>query len=98
MNTDAILTDATDEQLGMAVEENLFALFRAMSTLPGGELEETPHFSRHFTSPTNPFYKSIWKTNLPSDQVNSAINETIEWFKARQAPYFFWWTDPVHSL
>jgi hypothetical protein len=43
--TNQALLNPTDAELGVAVEENLFALFRAMSTLPGSELVETPELS-----------------------------------------------------
>ena len=35
---DSIFEHATREQLELAVEENLFALFRAMSALPGSSM------------------------------------------------------------
>ena len=60
MTIDSILKDATDRQLGWAVESNLFALFRAMTALPNSQLEETAKLSRHLVSPTNPMYKGVW--------------------------------------
>jgi GNAT superfamily N-acetyltransferase len=92
--TDFIFENATDEQLGLAVEENLFALFRAMSTLPGSQMEETDHLSRHLAFPTNPMYKGVWNTRLTAETADPAINEAIDWFKSRSAPFFFWWTGP----
>src|SRR6185436_3332788 len=56
MAGDTILREATMAELGRAVEGNLFALFRAMTALPGGELADG-HVSRHFTFPTNPMFK-----------------------------------------
>jgi len=94
MTTDSILKNAADKQLGLAVQDNLFALFRAMATLPNSQIEETEKFSRHLASPTNPFYKGVWGTNLMPDEVEPAIHETIDWFKSRAAPFFFWWTGP----
>jgi len=43
MGNRAALTNASEVELAAAVEENLFALFRAMSTLPGSELVESTH-------------------------------------------------------
>jgi len=56
MATDSILVNATDEQLGLAVQTNLFDLFRAMMALPNSQIEETSTLSRHLASPTNPMY------------------------------------------
>jgi hypothetical protein len=91
---DFILKNPTDERLGFAVEENLFALFRAMSTLPDSHMEEMQHLSRHLAFPTNPMYKGVWNTHLASETADQVINETIDWFKSRGAPFFFWWTGP----
>jgi ribosomal protein S18 acetylase RimI-like enzyme len=98
MKNDIPLVQASEIELATAVQTNLFALFRAMATtLPGGELVEGGNLSRHHTFPTNPMFKGVWGTNLPSDEVDSAIDEAIDWFGARNAPYFFWWTGPGTS-
>lgn len=91
---ESILRDATDAELAMAVQENLFALFRAMSTLPGGELAERASLSRHYAFPTNPMFKGVWRTQLAPEDTDAAIAETIAWFQARDADSFFWWTGP----
>lgn len=80
--------------IASAVHLNLYALFRAMAAaLPGGELQENGRFSRHHTVPTNPMFKGVWATQLSPDEVTAAVDDSIAWFKARRAPYFFWWTD-----
>jgi GNAT superfamily N-acetyltransferase len=86
------LIEPTPVELAAAVERNLFALFRAMATLPGGEVEETPHLSRHHAAPFNPMFKGVWAWQLAPDQVETAIDESLAWFQARQAPFVFWWT------
>lgn len=93
MTTNSILKNATDEQLALAVFENLYDLFRAMAAnLPDGQLIESEKLSRHLTFPTNPMFKGVWKTRLSASDVDEAIRETITWFKEQNAPYFFWWT------
>jgi GNAT superfamily N-acetyltransferase len=93
MNLNPILKNATDTELGLAVFENLYALFRAMAkNLPEGQLFESETLSRHLTFPTNPMFKGVWKTHLSADDADAYIDETIAWFKSQQAPYFFWWT------
>lgn len=95
MDTDTILKKATDEQLGLAVEENLFALFRAMMALPDSLLEDNSNFSRHLAFPTNPMYKGVWGTHLAADEIEAAVEDNIAWFRSRNAPFFFWWTGPT---
>jgi ribosomal protein S18 acetylase RimI-like enzyme len=60
--------------------------------LPEGKLDERDTFSRHLTFPTNPMFKGVWKTRLPAEEADAAIDDAIAWFKAQNAPYFFWWT------
>jgi ribosomal protein S18 acetylase RimI-like enzyme len=97
METARILSYATDSQLELAVQENLFDLFRAMAKYLGGEIEESNGLSRHFSFPTNPMFKGVWNTHLSAETVEAAIDENIAWFEARHAPYFFWWTGPQSS-
>lgn len=90
-----ILSHASESDLAAAVQENLFALFRAMaSTLPGGEVEENDKLGRHHTSPSSPMFKGVWRTRHAADDVDEAVEQTLAWFKARNAPYVFWWIDP----
>jgi GNAT superfamily N-acetyltransferase len=85
------LLTATDSQLALAVEANAYDMIRTSASLLGGEYEETPYFTRALSWPTNPTFKSVWNARLTSDNVDEAIDETIAWYKARNAPYFFWW-------
>ena len=39
MTTNSILKNATDEQLGLAVEENAYAMFPSMTEALNGEME-----------------------------------------------------------
>jgi GNAT superfamily N-acetyltransferase len=95
MTTELILTNPSEAELAAAVEENLFALFRAMAaTLPGGELVEDEKLSYHLTFPSNPMFKGVWRTRLSAGEADAAIDETIAWFQARHAPFIFWWTGP----
>ncbi len=90
--TSHILTQPSKAELANAVQENLFDLFRAMAAALDGEIEETDRLCRHLAFPSNPMYKGVWRTRLSSEEAEEAIDQTIEWFKARSAPFFFWWT------
>jgi len=95
MTSQTILTEATEDELGMAVHENLYALFRSMQALPGCEVVESDRLSHHFAFPANPMFKGVWNTHLSHDEVETEIDKAVEWFKKRQAPNFFWWTDSL---
>jgi GNAT superfamily N-acetyltransferase len=92
METKIILNNPTETELALAVQENLFALFRDMAATLDGEIEQSDGLNRHFTFPTNPMFKGVWGTRLSPEKVDAVIDETIAWFKSRNAPYFFWWT------
>lgn len=94
MLTDTPLRHTTPAELNAAVDGNLFDLFRALAQLPGGELDETPSLSRHHAAPTNPMFKSVWQTRLEAEAVDAAIDDTLAWYKARNAPFCFWWLGP----
>jgi ribosomal protein S18 acetylase RimI-like enzyme len=79
--------------LAASANANLEDLFRSMTGLPGSDLSETPQLCRHFAFPGNPMFKGVWGCRL-RDAPAAAIAETIEWFRAHDAPFFFWWTGP----
>jgi GNAT superfamily N-acetyltransferase len=92
MTADIILKNATDEELANAVEENVVAMFRSMVQILNGEIEETPKLGRYHTTPASPIFKGVFRAKLSANEADSTIKETIDWFKARKAPFFFWWT------
>ena len=88
-----ILTKPSEAELGSAVQENLFALFRSMQVLPGCVLIENNSLSLHHSFPANPFFRGVWRTHLSPEETETKIDETVDWFNQRGAPNFFWWTD-----
>ena len=94
MNAETMLTNPSQAELAAAIEENLFDLFRAMTVLPGSEIEENDKLSRHLAFPSNPMFKGVWRTRLAAHKADEAIDETLAWFKSRRAPFLFWWTGP----
>jgi GNAT superfamily N-acetyltransferase len=95
MSIKTVLTEATEEELTEAVQENLFALFGTMATvLPEAEIMMGQGLNYHHAFPTNPMFKGVWGTQLTDDELEAAIDHAISWFRARNAPYFFWWTGP----
>jgi GNAT superfamily N-acetyltransferase len=92
MIQDGILKHTTEAELGRAVEENLFAMMRDMTHVLHGDMEETPELSRYYTLPFSPIFKGAYRTNLPAEKADQAIEDTVAWFRQRNAPFFFWWT------
>lgn len=92
MNAQTPLSNATDAELAAAVQENLYALFRAMAvTIPGGDIVESQSLCYHHTFPSNPMFKGVWQTHVAPNDIDASIEQTLAWFKAHEAPYIFWW-------
>lgn len=87
------LDNPTEAALNFAFAANLFDLFRAMSHLPEAEMEALPALTRHCAFPFNPMFKGVWQSRVADDEADEAIDKTVAWFKARNAPFFFWWLD-----
>lgn len=93
LQTTPPLTHLNAAEMAAAVHENLYALFRAMAALPGGELRETAQVCYHHVSPPNAMFKGVWRARLAAEDVDGAVDAAAAWFTQRGAPYFFWWTD-----
>lgn len=81
------------DSLSTAVSENLYALFRAMASLPGGSIVEGERFCCHHAPLANAFFHGAWRARLGEEQVDDAIDEAMFWFAERGASNFCWWTD-----
>lgn len=90
----APLIAPTDDELRFAFAANLFDLFRAMSHLPGAEIQEQAQLARHSAPPFNPMFKGVWQSRLADREADDAIDECVAWFRQRNAPFAFWWVDP----
>ena len=84
----------TPDDLRSAMEGNLVALYRAFQLLPGAEMVESDRLCYHHAFPSNPIFKAVWRTRLPHAETDAAIDGVIDWYKMRDAPFFYWWVDP----
>src|SRR5215208_4153060 len=89
-----VLTNPSEAELASAVQENLFASFRSMQVIAGCELVENASLNLHHAFPGNPIFKGVWKTRFSPAETETKIDEVLNWFDARGAHSFFWWTDP----
>jgi GNAT superfamily N-acetyltransferase len=94
LTTDVPRLELKPDELARATQDNLFALFRSLAQLPGGDLEELGRLSRHFAPPSNPMFKSVWNCRLEPNELQAAITNAEAWFEARDAPFAFWWLGP----
>ena len=90
---DPPLREASAAQLRAGFVANLHALFRAMAGLPGATLHESEQIAYHHALPGSPMFKGIWRANLPQAEADAHIEQAIDWFRAREAPFAFWWCE-----
>lgn len=82
----------TPAELAASVEANVFAMLQAAADALGGDTELGRRLSRCHAWPGSPIFKAVWGARLAEAEVDAAIDEAVAWFRARQAPFFFWWT------
>jgi ribosomal protein S18 acetylase RimI-like enzyme len=93
MTNNTILIDPDESELIAAVQENIYAWFRSLQSVPGCELLETDTLSLHHVPLANPIFRGAWRTRLAAEEAETRIDEVVAWFKQQQAADFFWWTD-----
>lgn len=82
-----------EEQLRWKTADNLYALFDAMRTLPGTASEHSDGVRKHLAFPFNPMFKGAHAMHEGDTVDEGSIERTIDWFRARSAPFAFWWVD-----
>ena len=92
MNSPLLTGGLSGRQLGDAYEDCASDLFRQFAASLGGETEEVAGISHHFTFPGHFMFRGAWNARLTAETADAAIAETIDWFKARGAARFGWWT------
>lgn len=65
-----------------------------MQVIPGCELVERNSISLHYAPLSNAMFRGAWKTRFAPNEAETKIDEVLNWFSQREAPDFYWWTDP----
>ena len=66
--------DMDDTALGLAVQDNLFALFRVMGGLPDAVCESTPFGTRHSVPGfLNPMFQGVFQSHLSEAGIPGAV-------------------------
>jgi GNAT superfamily N-acetyltransferase len=87
--------DLTPAQLAQLNEANVYEFLGALARHPDAELTHTPELTRYSDSAIiSPMFNGVVGSRLPPDQADTMIQETIDYFTARQRPMAFWWVGP----
>jgi len=91
---DAIQTDVSDEALVIAIRANMCDLFRHMSRSIPQEHFENGKFTRWYTPLPHPWFSGVLSANLPEENDEAFIEETIQYFRVKEVNTFTWWMEP----
>lgn len=89
-----LLTQSSQNDLALAVENNHFAFLEAMSAIPHSETQDSPQMLCYHRRIISPMFNGVARVTLEPSEVEAAIEESIAYFKERSQPYFFWWVTP----
>lgn len=91
--------DMDDRSLGIAVQDNLFALFEVMGNFPDAICERTPQAMHHSVPGIlNPMFQGVSHSHLTENEMPAAIAETHTFFKERGVDFWFWWHSSFDTL
>jgi len=89
-----IQNDVSDEALVTAIRANMCDFFRHLSRSNPTEHFENEQFTRWHTPLPHPWFNGVFSTNLPIDDNEAFIDETIKYFRAKGVKSFTWWLEP----
>ncbi len=87
-----VLDDFSTSSLAAAIEANLFAYPRYLSSSPSVEVYDSRELTYFISGVPHPGMNGIVHTQLRPENADDAIDETLGHFKSRQVP-FAWWVD-----
>lgn len=89
-----VLTDATDEQLALAVEANGVECCLTWAAWPGMERRDDEFLTTTMTDVPFPFFNNVFRPNIPDSKVDEVVERVLKLARKRNVP-MFWWTGPT---
>jgi ribosomal protein S18 acetylase RimI-like enzyme len=89
-----ILTDFSPNAVAAAIERNGIECCLSWASWPEMELHRSDQMVWTLTDVPFPFFNNVFNANLDGLDIDSAIEETIDRFRCRNVPAF-WWTGPA---
>ncbi len=94
MNHSFPLTDFSPDVLATAIEKNGVDCCLSWADWPEMELHRNDRMVWTITDVAFPFFNNVFNARLPEEGIERAIAETLEPFRQREVPAF-WWTGPA---
>lgn len=77
----------------VAIESNLFELYRSFGRIPNARVESSPHMLRVKTGLPHERLNGILRARIPEDDAKAAIGAALEVFLSDKLP-MMWWVGP----
>ena len=90
----AILSNFAPAVLAETIEQNGVECCLSWSEWPRMEFGRSDHLAWTLTDIPFPFFNNVFNARLPKSDIGSSIEETVNRFRQRGAP-MFWWTGPT---
>jgi GNAT superfamily N-acetyltransferase len=94
INMDELLTDATDEQLALAVEANGVECCLSWARWPRMERLDNEFLTTTMTDVPFPFFNNVFYPRIPDGEIDAVIDSVVDDARKRNVP-MFWWTGPT---
>ena len=89
-----IQTDVSDGALATAIRQNMCDFFHHLSTNSPSENVGDAQFTRWNTPLPHPWFSGVLSSNLPKENADSVITDTIKYFRKKGVGSFTWWLEP----
>ena len=89
-----IQTDVSNEALVTAIRANLCEFFRYLSKCYPEEHFENKRFTRWHTPVQYPWFNGVLSSQPPSQPDEAFVEDTIQYFRAKNVRAFTWWMEP----
>ena len=86
--------DLSSDALVSAIEQNGVQCCLSWAAWPEMQLGRDGCMAWTITDVPFPFFNNVFNARLPEENVESAVEETVDRFRNRNVP-FFWWTGPA---
>jgi len=83
--------DISEQTMVTAIRANLFEYFDYLGRSPQAELSKDPELKWLITGIPHPFLNHVLRTRLTSNNVDTRIEETLEYFHSKGITEFSWW-------
>lgn len=89
-----IQTDNSENALITAIRANMSGMFRHISSSSPNENSGHDRFTRWQTALQHPWFSGVLSSDIPSEEDETFVRETIQYFKDKGVGTFTWWLDP----